>query len=158
VHVGGLENGLPEGWPRPDCVIFADVLEHVVDPWGALRLWQQALKPGGTVVISLPNASHREVMSELVQGRLRYKDAGVLDRTHLRFFTRETAIELVEQAGLRIKSIGRVNDMPRRGWRAPIAWWADQRGRNECIRRRRALVDTIQDLCTVQFLVVGERL
>ncbi|MBI5535070.1 MAG: glycosyltransferase [Deltaproteobacteria bacterium] len=157
VFVGGLEAGLPQGWPRPDCVVFADVLEHVVDPWSALKTWREALKPGGTVVISLPNAAHREVMGELISGRLRYKDAGVLDRTHLRFFTRDTAVELVEQAGFRLKEIRRVIDMPRRGWKAPIAWWAEQRSRNEQVHRQRALVDTIQDLCTVQFLLVGER-
>jgi GT2 family glycosyltransferase/2-polyprenyl-3-methyl-5-hydroxy-6-metoxy-1,4-benzoquinol methylase len=157
VHVGGLEAGLPESWPQPDCVVFADVLEHVVDPWGALRVWREALKPGGTVVISLPNASHREVMVELARGRLRYKDAGVLDRTHLRFFTRDTAVELLEQAGFKIKGLGRVIDLPHRGWRAPVAWWAERRSRDEQPHRRHTAVDTIQDLCTVQFLLVGER-
>jgi len=157
VFEGGLEGGLPRDWPRPDCVLFADVLEHVVDPWSALRKWHDTLAPGGTVVVSLPNAAHREVMSELVRGKLEYKDAGVLDRTHLRFFTRDTAVELLEKAGFEVVSFQRVLDMPHRGWRAPIAWWAERRSRNEPVHRSRSTVDTVQDLCTVQFLLVGKK-
>lgn len=87
-----------------DGLVCNDVLEHLVDPWAALKKLRAHLRPGAWVVVSLPNVRHHRVVRHLIwPGRWRYEDDGILDRTHLRFFTRESARQLVESAGFRIE-------------------------------------------------------
>ncbi len=90
--------------PEPyDCVVCADVLEHLRDPGGVLRaLRERWLAPGGVVVASVPNVRHWSVIQQLLEGRWDYADAGLLDRTHLRFFTRTTLYFLFAEAGFQI--------------------------------------------------------
>jgi 2-polyprenyl-3-methyl-5-hydroxy-6-metoxy-1,4-benzoquinol methylase len=87
---------------RFDVIIFADVLEHLSWPIGVLRGYLDLLKDSGSVIVSLPNVGLWSVRLNLLAGRFRYEETGVLDRTHLRFFTRRTAREMIEQAGLTI--------------------------------------------------------
>jgi len=87
---------------RFDVIIFADVLEHLAWPIGVLRSYLDLLKDGGSVIVSLPNVGLWSVRLNLLLGRFHYEETGVLDRTHLRFFTRRTARELIEQAGLKV--------------------------------------------------------
>jgi SAM-dependent methyltransferase len=103
VAVMPADGDLPSSWPAPDCVIFADVLEHMVDPWRTLKTWNSRLAEGVHVVVNLPNVGHFTVVRELRKGRWDYEEEGLLDRTHLRFFTRATAVELLEGAGFRIE-------------------------------------------------------
>ncbi len=107
VAVVSGDGEVPASWPAVDCVIFADVLEHMVDPWSALRRWRSRLRGGGHVVVSLPNVGHWSVLDELARGRWDYVDEGVLDRTHVRFFTRATAIELLETTGFEVETMRR---------------------------------------------------
>ena len=67
VFQGSADDPLPEHWPPADCVIFADVLEHLVDPWRTLRHYRKLLKPGGTIVASVPNVANRVVLKGLFQ-------------------------------------------------------------------------------------------
>lgn len=83
-----------------DTIIFADVLEHLAWPLAVLRDYLRLLAPGGSVIISLPNVGLWSVRLGLLAGRFHYQDTGVLDRTHLRFFTRRSARQLIERAGL----------------------------------------------------------
>jgi SAM-dependent methyltransferase len=84
-----------------DCLIAADVLEHLVDPWTALRRATELLDPGATVVVSLPNVVHWGGLLRLVgTGHWPRDDAGPFDRTHLRWFTRDDAVDLMRQAGV----------------------------------------------------------
>jgi SAM-dependent methyltransferase len=84
-----------------DLVLCLDVLEHLVDPWRAMGYIAKALRPGGSVVLSVPNIRHYSVSLPLVcRGRWQYEEAGILDRTHLRFFTRRGAADLIAGAGL----------------------------------------------------------
>jgi 2-polyprenyl-3-methyl-5-hydroxy-6-metoxy-1,4-benzoquinol methylase len=85
---------------RFDVVVGGDVLEHLPDPLRVLRACRDALKPGGYVVLSLPNIAHADVKLQLLDGRFPYRDTGLLDRTHLRFFTLEAIHELLHDAGL----------------------------------------------------------
>jgi 2-polyprenyl-3-methyl-5-hydroxy-6-metoxy-1,4-benzoquinol methylase len=70
-----------------DCIICADVLEHLIDPWAVTLKLYTLLKPGGCIVASIPNVGFHRVVRSLIGGSWRYTDSGVLDKTHLRFFT-----------------------------------------------------------------------
>jgi 2-polyprenyl-3-methyl-5-hydroxy-6-metoxy-1,4-benzoquinol methylase len=83
-----------------DVLVFADVLEHVADPTDVLRRLLALLRPGGSVVISIPNVSHGSLRLALLQGRWQYTEVGLLDRTHIRFFTRRSVLELLADTGL----------------------------------------------------------
>jgi 2-polyprenyl-3-methyl-5-hydroxy-6-metoxy-1,4-benzoquinol methylase len=105
VIVGDLESPhdratIPDGF---DVVLLGDVLEHLVDPWHALRFVRGLVAPGGVVVVSMPNVAAWTVRLALLRGAWRYTETGLLDRTHLRFFTRRTAHELVRGAGFEIE-------------------------------------------------------
>lgn len=103
VWCGSVEAELPFQVGQFDLIICADVLEHLVDPWAALRKLRSLLSSSGYVVASIPNIRYLPVLFELlVKGRFRYEPAGVLDRTHLRFFTRLEIINLFEVAGFEI--------------------------------------------------------
>lgn len=84
-----------------DVVLAGDVLEHLTDPLGVLRAAISTLAPGGRVVISVPNMTHADLKVSLMAGYFDYRDTGLLDRTHIRFFTFETLMALLDDAGLR---------------------------------------------------------
>ncbi|MBV1900143.1 MAG: class I SAM-dependent methyltransferase [Kordiimonadaceae bacterium] len=86
-----------------DLIIYGDVLEHFIDPWAALEKHLAYLKPGGHICACIPNAAHWSMIFELVNGAFEYKDAGLLDRTHLRFFTKKTIADMFTNAGLEIE-------------------------------------------------------
>lgn len=91
---------LPYGEGYFDCICFGDVLEHLVEPAAALRKYARWLAPNGVMVISFPNVAFCGVFAMLGQGRWSYEDAGILDRTHLRFFTKTDMAETLRAAGL----------------------------------------------------------
>ncbi len=109
-----------DGFPFPaesfDAVIFADVLEHLVDPWRVLREAAGVLAPGGVVVASIPNLQNGDVLWRLVRGRWDYRERGITDFGHLRFFTLATIRGLFAQAGLSVVFVGR--RYRRSAWRA----------------------------------------
>jgi 2-polyprenyl-3-methyl-5-hydroxy-6-metoxy-1,4-benzoquinol methylase len=82
-----------------DVAVFGDVLEHLKDPLRMLSRTRAWLNTGGYVVASLPNVAHGAVRLSMLQGRFQYTDEGLLDGTHLRFFTRDTIREMFHQAG-----------------------------------------------------------
>lgn len=85
-----------------DLILCLDVLEHLVDPWAMVKKLTPLLKQGGRLIVSVPNVRNfKFLMGVLFAGDFRYKDAGILDRTHLRFFTFETAMELATCGGLK---------------------------------------------------------
>ena len=88
----------------PDIIICADVLEHLRDPWTVLAWLRTLLAPGGRAVISVPNIAHWTARRALLRGRFDYADHGLLDRTHLRFFTRASAAELARRAGFAVRA------------------------------------------------------
>ena len=106
LNAGGLTLDLPPAYF--DCILFGDVLEHLVDPWGLLQKFMNHLRPGGFVITSLPNIRHVDTLFNLVvRGKWPYRDRGIHDRTHLRFFTLANIEELFEDAGLNICEIRR---------------------------------------------------
>ena len=85
-----------------DAIIFADVLEHLAWPIGILKKYLTLLKPNGSVIVSLPNVGLWSVRMQHLLGRFNYEETGVLDHTHLRFFTRRSALRLLDQCGLQV--------------------------------------------------------
>jgi len=104
VYVGSLDDPiflstLGSGYDR---ILFGDVLEHVVEPGLALERIRPHLAEGGRILASIPNTAYWRVRLHLLLGRFEYRDSGLLDRTHLRFFTFRTACRMVERAGFRV--------------------------------------------------------
>lgn len=115
VIVGNVES-IDFSWPERsfDVLIMSEVLEHFVDPWLVLRKLRPLLKPGALFFCSSPNVSHYKVIRMLIQGEWRLEDSGVMDRTHLRWFTPKTYAALVESAGFVIDYVGPIK---------PFSWW-----------------------------------
>jgi SAM-dependent methyltransferase len=110
------------GFPFPagsfDAIVFADVLEHLIDPWRILKDAATLLVSGGVVVASIPNLQNFAVLRRLTRGRWEYRHRGITDFGHLRFFTLRTINHLFCQAGLKLT---RVNYHYRRSWRRSLA-------------------------------------
>ena len=79
-----------------DLVLCLDVLEHLYDPWKVLADLKKHIKPGGYLLASIPNVQHWSVVKMLLRGRWDYKKAGLMDETHIRFFTVKTAKEMLQ--------------------------------------------------------------
>jgi 2-polyprenyl-3-methyl-5-hydroxy-6-metoxy-1,4-benzoquinol methylase len=94
-------------WPEHvfDVVLAADVLEHLRDPDEVLRLLRRHVRPGGRLIVSLPNVAHVSVRIPLLFGRFEYGRTGILDETHVRLYTFETARELVESEGFIVERL-----------------------------------------------------
>jgi 2-polyprenyl-3-methyl-5-hydroxy-6-metoxy-1,4-benzoquinol methylase len=105
VVVGNVEQlKLPWQPDTFDALIMSEVLEHLIDPWATLRKLHPLLKPGALVFASSPNVSHRRVVSMLIRGEWTLENAGIMDRTHLRWFTPKTYRELFESSGYCVDS------------------------------------------------------
>ena len=104
-----LQEQIPGGF---DIILFGDILEHLAQPWNVLLALRSKLKPDGSIVVSIPNVAHWDVRMGLLFGKFDYQEEGVLDSTHLRFFTRRTVWEMLEQTGFRIVSAERVTRLP----------------------------------------------
>jgi 2-polyprenyl-3-methyl-5-hydroxy-6-metoxy-1,4-benzoquinol methylase len=95
-----LDRDLPDLDGPFDAIVYADVLEHLADPLRVLVELDRSLAPDGFVIVSVPNIAHFYVRLLLLCGRFDYIDRGILDRTHLRFFTERTLRALIDDAGL----------------------------------------------------------
>ncbi len=98
---------VPGDLGRFDCLVAADVLEHLVDPWTALRAYARMLDPGCRAVVSLPNVAHWSTFARLAAGSWPRLPEGIHDATHLRGFTLRDAVALCEGAGLRVEHVER---------------------------------------------------
>jgi SAM-dependent methyltransferase len=108
---GNIETvSLPFFKDQFDCIVCADVLEHLVDPWNILNSLQHYLKSDGCIVASIPNVGFHRVVRGLIKGQWRYAKSGILDKTHLRFFTLEGIESLFAVNGLVIEKIDRKID------------------------------------------------
>jgi SAM-dependent methyltransferase len=108
-----------------DVVLFMHVLEHMVDPWAALRAMRCRVARGGRAIVLLPNVACWRVRKDLfLRGAFRYEDTGILDRTHLRFFTLDSAAALLAEAGWTVTERVAVDEsvpLARRLSRLPLA-------------------------------------
>jgi SAM-dependent methyltransferase len=125
----------------PDLVLCLDVLEHLVQPLDVLIRVTSNMREDGIVIASLPNVAHASVSIPLMlQARFEYQDAGILDRTHLRFFDRVSTIDLMNEAGLI------VGQGLRTGLKGPRSRFADS-----------VTLGLIRDQLTKQYIVAGRR-
>lgn len=111
VDYGYFPEDLSDQSRKYDVIVFNDVIEHVVDPWELLRSTKSFLAPGGVVVASIPNVQFLPNLVGLLRGRWDYVDEGILDRTHVRFFTRSSVLSLFADAGLEVTSIQGINSI-----------------------------------------------
>ena len=125
-----------------DCVIAADVLEHLVDPWATLRAAGRWVRPGGLAVVSLPNVLYWRAMRRVLsEQRWPRDDQGIFDRTHLRWFSWRDAFQLVAEAGFRVNYVD-------------PQYRESGRGRARVLRLSRS---PLAPFLPAQLIVVGER-
>lgn len=98
-----LDREIPVGEGPFDVIVYGDVLEHLVDPLRVLVELDRCLVPGGFVIVSLPNIAHLWIRLLLLVGRFDYLDRGILDHSHLRFFTERSMRAMLADAGLSIE-------------------------------------------------------
>ena len=123
-----------------DCVVFADVLEHLRDPWSVVRWGVEQLAPSGAVVVSVPNIRHAKTFWTLaVRRHWPYEDVGIFDRTHLRFFARRNLAELLEGTNFEITEL-----RPHRMLRLDPSSWLNR------------IAPFVGDLGTLQFVFRAE--
>lgn len=101
----GLYDRLP-GEPF-DAVVAADILEHLVDPWSVVRVLADKLTDGGVLIVSIPNVAHVSTFRALLAKKWPYRDRGIHDRTHLRFFSLRNIEYLIPGDLFRIREISR---------------------------------------------------
>lgn len=104
---GNIEDiDLPFNKNSLDVILCLDVLEHLIDPWTVVANLSHFIKPGGVLIVSLPNILHiSAILPLLFKDRWDYTPSGILDKTHLRFFTKKTSIELLENGGFRVEKV-----------------------------------------------------
>jgi GT2 family glycosyltransferase/ubiquinone/menaquinone biosynthesis C-methylase UbiE len=100
-----VENGL--NLPQFDCIIFADILEHLRDPWSVLKRFATYLHSSGRIVCSLPNIRHYKIIKDILRDRWQYREEGILDETHLRFFSLASIKRIFALGGYEIDLIKR---------------------------------------------------
>ncbi len=134
-----------------DAVVCADVLEHVVDPVAVLRRLKAAAKEDATFIISLPNVAHVAIRLMLLGGQFPQMDRGILDRTHLHFYTRDTAEDMLHQAGLRIEKVSTTGVPLEEVWRR-----GEGKGLfHAAVRMQHALVDMAPRLFAFQWIFLA---
>jgi 2-polyprenyl-3-methyl-5-hydroxy-6-metoxy-1,4-benzoquinol methylase len=108
VLVGDLETmdfDLPDGYF--DAILMADVLEHLREPYAAVTRLLPFLKTNGSLLVSIPNVTHYNILMMLCGGRWEQRERGIMDETHLRFFTRKTFVKQMEKMGLQLMELRR---------------------------------------------------
>ena len=107
IIIGDVEKiRLPFEKEHFDCILYGDVLEHLVNPWQVLKDHQAFLKKGGSIICSIPNVRNYRILKNLIfRGRWEYTEDGILDRSHLRFFTLDSIQAMLQEAGFEIEGL-----------------------------------------------------
>ncbi len=142
-----------------DVIVFADVIEHVREPGALIKRYLPWLSPSGVVLLSIPNIRHHKVLKDLAEGHFRYEEEGILDRSHLRFFTRESMLELLGESGLWVESISANVDSRYRWVQEGTSLSNGSRTDIDLgpIVIRDQGVEELKDLFTVQYIFLARR-
>lgn len=136
------ELNLPEKYF--DVISFNDVLEHIPDPWTALRLAAKKLKPEGRVIISIPNLRHIDNLIHILKEKdFNYEPEGIRDITHLRFFTKKSAPKILLGTGLKLVELKGINQF----------WWTKSFARRAAFKM---FPGYLEDTKYVQYAIVAE--
>jgi 2-polyprenyl-3-methyl-5-hydroxy-6-metoxy-1,4-benzoquinol methylase len=139
-HIVDLNGVIPDVG-APDLILLLDVLEHLMRPEDVLNQLTKIMAADGTVIVSCPNVAHASVsVPLLLRAQFEYQDSGILDRTHLRFFVRKSAVALLNQAGLVVQRGIRT------GLGGPRTRWLD-----------RLTAGALRDRLTKQYIMAGRR-
>ncbi len=133
-----------------DALLLADVLEHLYDPWRFLERIRPFLSEGAQVIASIPNVRNLALLGEIAAGNFSYEPAGLLDVTHIRFFTRSEILKMFDQTGYEVTWIGNVRDT-RIGATAPETFPVTLETGRLVLKDVDAA--TFTDLLTIQFYV-----
>ena len=136
------------GEEKFDVVVFGDILEHLRNPWQILEETRELLKPDAYIVASIPNIAHGAIRLALLQGKFEYSDFGILDNTHLRFFTKDTVEELFEKTGYLVSAIERTK-LPVFSGHNLLPQINQQEFNNNIL----SLIDQDQESETLQFII-----
>ncbi len=109
--IESIETDRWDGLFPSDCWVFGDCLEHLRDPWTLLKNIRTAIDDDGCLLVCLPNAQHWSVQWRLASGQFRYESSGLMDRTHIRWFTRTTALEMLQTSGWTVEA-GMTRNLP----------------------------------------------
>ncbi|GMT46031.1 MAG: SAM-dependent methyltransferase [bacterium] len=152
VYVGQAEEWMPKLKSKSfDWVILADSLEHTVDPWTILEEVNRLLKKEGHILISLPNVRNLGVITELlVNGTWNYRDFGIMDRGHLRFFTKKTILKMLDNYGFIVK---KVYSNPRNRWKKLRGMFISR-----IISLGLGQPSAYEEFITVQWIIVAEKI
>lgn len=137
-NIEGVE--LPFSDSQFDCIVCADVLEHLIDPWSTLKKLKKLLKDDGCIIASIPNVGFHRVVRGLIKGEWKYSKSGVLDITHLRFFTLSSIQELFNKSKLQIRAVDRKIYS---GWNMKIL--------------NMFLMDYIKESLVIQYIIVATK-
>jgi len=102
LNINNVDKVFYENNKNCDCWIFGDTLEHTIDPWEVLKNIRKVIPTHGCVIACIPNVQHWSIQAKISIGDFRYQDSGLLDKTHLRWFTRQTINELFINTGFKI--------------------------------------------------------
>jgi len=140
-----------------DALVYGDVIEHLIDPEQSVAKHLELLKPGGKLVVCIPNIQHWSVIKHVLSGNFAYADSGILDRTHLRFFTRKSFLTFLKNIGMDLIKMERISyeNIPSFQRQAPV---------------RQQMLDSLKVLCdgnnmpysdydfrTFQFIFIAEK-
>jgi 2-polyprenyl-3-methyl-5-hydroxy-6-metoxy-1,4-benzoquinol methylase len=129
-----------------DVITFNDVLEHMPDPWSALKLAERKLAPDGSIVVSIPNLRNIENLLHILKDSdFKYEPNGIRDKTHLRFFTKKSVHRLFEESGLAVVNVQGINE----------DWWRQSLLRRVAFRLFRKY---LEDTKYMQFAVVAKKM
>jgi 2-polyprenyl-3-methyl-5-hydroxy-6-metoxy-1,4-benzoquinol methylase len=118
VHIGNIEQLDVSSLEGPfDALILSEVLEHLIDPWATLRKLAACLKPGAQIFASSPNISHWRIIHCLLKGKFQYAEVGIMDKTHLRWFTPDSYSELLSDVGFAVEELRAIS---RPSWKARL--------------------------------------
>lgn len=151
VRCGYLTSELLSSLGSFDVVIFADVLEHVSNPSALVALAAKALRPGGAVIVSVPNVAHWSVRWNLLRGKFDYEPTGIMDVTHLRWFTEASIVRFFREIGYVVTDVDYTILL---GLRVYSEWWPwKSLGQSRKRRLLRFLVRRLPKLFGCQIII-----